>query len=263
MAQLALYWRSTASVWRKIWHKALLVFAVTFAIASYLGIKNDEVFPAIVYVAFTLAAFSVANIGARLQGDPDGVISTPPLENQEAARALLSQLSPSERMTTILEEWKHVTNVQMHFNEMIIRMRTLAVSVVITVFGAAGFAIAAHRDQFVRVFERDIHASAFVVTFGLVLWLTIFIIDYWYYYKLLLGSVRRGYEIDAAFWNSNILGTMRLFGSAMLISAAIGPRGFSEWPLRFFYGIIYFAGLAFLIAILIVIDPIQLSGGIR
>lgn len=244
-------------LWRNTWKRALLLVALTFVVAVYLGLDNGDALPAIVYIVFTLAAFTVANVGTRLQGDPEAVIPRPNLVAREEARGLVHRLTDEQKMNVILEEWKHVTNVQMHFNDMIIRMRTLALSVVITVFGAGGFAIAAHRDQFVTLYGRELHVSAFVVTFGLILWLTIFIIDYWYYYKLLIGSVRRGNEIDSAFWESEVLGSLRLFGSAILISAAIGPRGFSEWPLRLFYGLVYFSGLAFLIAILATIEPIE------
>lgn len=50
-----------------------------------------------------------------------------------------------------LEEWKTVINTQMHFNEMIIRARTMGVSVVIAVYGAAAFAFGQYPDRFLIV----------------------------------------------------------------------------------------------------------------
>ena len=39
----------------------------------------------------------------------------------------------------ILEEWKTVIQTQMHFNDMIMKMRTTAVSIVLAVFGASAY----------------------------------------------------------------------------------------------------------------------------
>ncbi|OGO08870.1 MAG: hypothetical protein A2Y61_06165 [Chloroflexi bacterium RBG_13_60_13] len=164
-------------------------------------------------------------------------------------------LTPSERANILLEEWKQVTGMQMHFNDMIIRMRTLAVSVVISVFGAAGFAIGQFEDRFVHIAGEDVHVAAIVIAFGLVLWLTIFIIDYGYYYKLLVGSVRRGWQIDDAFRTVKLFDGMHLFGAARLISEAIGPIGASKYFVWTFYGLVYFTGLVYLVAVLIVLDP--------
>jgi uncharacterized membrane protein len=172
---------------------------------------------------------------------------------RDTVTCAIAALPPADLLHIITEEWKQITTVQMHFNEMIIRMRTLAVSVVISVFGGAGFVVARYRDQFIKLEGRSFHISVFVAAAGLLLWLTIFIVDYCYYYKLLLGAVRRGYEIDKAFSASPAFGTLHLFGAARLISAAIGPSGASEYIIWVYYGLVYFAGVAFLTTVMIVI----------
>jgi hypothetical protein len=158
-------------------------------------------------------------------------------------------------MELLLQEWKQVTDMQMHFNDMIIRMRTLAVSVVISVFGAAGLAIGQFQDRFIRIAGEEIHVAAIVVAFGLVLWLTIFTVDYGYYYKLLIGAVRRGWQIDDAFRTVKLFDGVHLFGAARLISEAIGPTGASKYFVWVFYGLVYFTGLMYLVCVLIVLDP--------
>lgn len=117
--------------------------------------------------------------------------------------------------------------------------------------------VARYRDEFVRLGEEDVHLAAFVLSFGLVMWATIFLIDYLYYYKLLLGAVFRGYAIDRAFEGTEVVPGLPAFGSARKISRAIGPSGLSEVILWLFYAMVYSVGLASLISILIVIDPPQ------
>lgn len=167
----------------------------------------------------------------------------------------LATFSTSERMNFLMEEWKQVTGMQMHFNDMIIRMRTLAVSVVISVFGAAGFAIGQYEHRFIRFAGEDVHVAAIVIAFGLILWLTIFTVDYGYYYKLLVGAVRRGWQIDDAFRTVKLFDGMHLFGAARVISEAIGPTGASKYFVWTFYGLVYFTGLMYLVSVLIVLDP--------
>ncbi len=169
--------------------------------------------------------------------------------------APLASFLPTERMDLLLHEWKQVTDMQMHFNDMIIRMRTLAVSVVISVFGAAGFAIGQFEDRFIRIAGEEVHVAAIVIAFGLVLWLTIFTIDYGYYYKLLIGAVRRGWQIDDAFRTVKLFDGVHLFGAARVISEAIGPTGASKYFVWVFYGLVYLTGLIYLLSVLIVLDP--------
>lgn len=204
--------------------------------------------PALVTGIFGFALFLLPVIAGLLLGK----------EKEESApdnEGPLTSFTSTERMNLLLEEWKQVSEMQMHFNDMIIRMRTLAVSVVISVFGAAGFAIGQFEDRFVPVAGEEVHVAAIVIAFGLILWLTIFAIDYGYYYKLLIGAVRRGWQIDDAFRTVKLFDGVHLFGAARLISEAVGPTGASKYFVWVFYGLVYFTGLAYLLSVLIVLDP--------
>jgi len=122
-----------------------------------------------------------------------------------------------EETKIILEEWKTVINTQMHFNEMIIRARTMGVSVVMAVYGAAALAFGQYPEKFIRLSGSQYHVSAAIILFGICLLLVIFSMDIFYYYRLLLGAVERGEQIDRAFQKRNIEGTT-LFGMTTLIS---------------------------------------------
>jgi hypothetical protein len=167
-----------------------------------------------------------------------------------------SGLTARDRTDILLSEWKVLVDMQMHFNDMILRMRTLAVSVVISVFGAAGFAIGQFSNRFVSLAGHHIHVASFVIAFGLILWIAVFLIDYGYYYRMLVGAVRRGWAIDDAFGGIDLITEPKigLFGAARKISSEIGPRGASEVFVIGFYGIVYLAGWSYLLASLTLLN---------
>jgi hypothetical protein len=161
---------------------------------------------------------------------------------------LLLELDDQQRLDFLMNEWKVLVDMQMHFNDMILRMRTLAVSVVISVFGAAGFAIGQYKDRFVVVAGHQVHVAAFVIAFGLILWLAVFLMDYGYYYRMLVGAVRRTWDIDSAISGKSLLAqaNIGLFGAATKISQEIGPKGASKTFVIGFYLIVYLAGWLYL-----------------
>ena len=108
------------------------------------------------------------------------------LENQ--------QLS-DEPIQYLIEEWKTVVGTQMHFNEMIMRLRGTGIGVVTGIFGAAAYSLQFERLS-LSIGGCPLHPAAPIVLFGLVLLLAIFIVDYYYYFELLVGAVERGKEID-------------------------------------------------------------------
>lgn len=153
----------------------------------------------------------------------------------------------------VLKEWKTVITTQMHFNEMIIRARTTGVSVVMGVYGAAALALGQYPDKFLKVSGFDFHVSAAIIFFGLLLLWSIFSLDYFYYFRLLLGAVERGEEIDAAYRDRPIDRT-RLFGMTTLISRKVS-RCRAVVSLLIFYGGPFIAGVVSLIYLLWFYSP--------
>jgi nitrate reductase gamma subunit len=128
-----------------------------------------------------------------------------------------------DRTKFLIEEWKTVIETQIHFNEMIIRARTTGVSVVMAVYGAAALSLGQYPDKFMNAFGSQFHVSAAIILFGISLLAGIFCMDYFYYYRLLLGAVERGEEIDKAYQGYTV-GTTRLFGMTTLISKKVSKR---------------------------------------
>jgi hypothetical protein len=80
-----------------------------------------------------------------------------------------------------VEVWKEAVQVQMHFNQLLIRLRALLASVILALSGAASF-IGKVADAGLRVRE-----SALLVAIGFVA--AQFLLDFFYYTRLLLGAV--------------------------------------------------------------------------
>ena len=149
----------------------------------------------------------------------------------------------SDGLKYILEEWKTVIETQMHFNEMIMKMRTTTVSVVIGIFGAAAYSL--QYNIFIPTFDflGLKHASFFIILLGLGMLIGIFFLDYFYYFKLLLGAVERGKEIDHDYKDKD---GFKIFGMTTLISEKMGNPDTTKYFIWFFYGIICLIGVCFL-----------------
>jgi len=150
-----------------------------------------------------------------------------------------------EERKLIVEEWKTVIQTQMHFNEMIMRARSTGVSVVIAVYGAAAIAFGQYPDRGLILCGYRFHVSAPILLFGLFLLLAIFVLDYFYYYQLLIGSVERGRQIDEAFRMVPIAGS-RLFGLTSEIANRVSLSR-ARTCLWWFYGLPAFVGIISLV----------------
>lgn len=151
----------------------------------------------------------------------------------------------TEEVKIILEEWKTVIKTQMHFNEMIMRARTTGISVVVAVYGAAALAYGQYPARFITMGNVEFHVSTAIIIFGLLLLIGIFCIDRFYYFRLLLGAVERGEEIDKAF-NDRIIGGTKIFGLSTAISNKVSRKR-ATICLVVFYGLPSLMGIISLI----------------
>lgn len=151
----------------------------------------------------------------------------------------------------IQEEWRTVIETQMHFNEMLMQVRTAAVTIVLAFFGAA--AISLQFDSlFLKFGDTQFHAGALIIALGLGMLVGVFCLDYWYYYRMLLGAVKRGYEIDAAY--ANKIPGVKIFGMTSMIRDEVGDgktNGRSRLLICVYYGVILALGVGFMLAVLL------------
>ncbi len=99
-----------------------------------------------------------------------------------------------EQAKLILEVWKKTIDVQQHFNDLELRIRNFAVTVLVAVLSGAGLAM---REHFaLKVFGAAIPLSAWLVGAGLIGWLAFYFMDRWWYHRFLVGSVKNGIVLE-------------------------------------------------------------------
>lgn len=148
----------------------------------------------------------------------------------------------SKDQVAAVQRWRTVIDTQMHFNDMLMRTRSAGVSIVIAVFGAAAVALAQYPDRLIVLPGTAIHCPAIVIAFGLSLLGTLFVLDYFYFYPMLLAVVRHGEEIEA---ESRSPKSPVVFDLTCRISNCM-PRRRASIVLMMFYGIPFGSGLIFL-----------------
>ncbi len=90
-------------------------------------------------------------------------------------------------MEYLKEEWKTTIETQMHFNDLIIRFRSVVLSVFLTGLGVVyGFSEKLSTDK----------NLSFVLILAFVFWICCFLLDYFYYQKLLIGAVKHAKKFD-------------------------------------------------------------------
>jgi hypothetical protein len=112
--------------------------------------------------------------------------------------------------------------------------------------GAAALSVAQLPNKFVRVEGFSTHVSAAVLIFALVLLVSVFLLDYFYYYRLLIGAVEIGQQIETA--------NPHIFGITNYLSEKVSRRR-AELVIWGFYGIPALTGLIFLAYVLWLHQP--------
>lgn len=93
-----------------------------------------------------------------------------------------------------LDAWKTTVEVQMHFNDIEMKVRGLGITLVTAILGAAALAIREATE--VRIFGCDIQLGSVVLGAGLVVWGAIWFVDQVWYHRLLLGAVAHGEHLE-------------------------------------------------------------------
>jgi hypothetical protein len=150
----------------------------------------------------------------------------------------------SKDQVASVQRWRTVIDTQMHFNDMLMRTRAAGVSIVIAVFGAAAIGFAQYPNRLITMVPgATIHIAAIVIIFGLMLIATLFVLDYFYFYRMLIAVVRHGEELEA---ESRKPTSPIEFNLTCCISDCISQRRASVVLLAF-YGIPFVSGLIFLL----------------
>jgi uncharacterized protein YegJ (DUF2314 family) len=99
-----------------------------------------------------------------------------------------------ERRKEIIEIWKIVVEVQQHFNDIGMRIRSMFVTILLALFASIGFLLDKKLGLNFGVVE--VRFSTIIPIFGIIGTLLFYFIDRYWYHRLLVGSVKHAIEIE-------------------------------------------------------------------
>lgn len=104
-----------------------------------------------------------------------------------------------------LKVWEVAINTQMHFNDLLIKMRTTVISIILAVFGTAVIALKDINFK-AQIFNCQVPVGIIVLVIGLVFLFAQFLLDRFYYFRLLLGAVNFTRSLDKKYKDAQLLG---------------------------------------------------------
>ena len=105
---------------------------------------------------------------------------------------------PKDTLETQIKIWEKSIDVQMHFNELQMKIRNFSVLLISALVGAAGLALkdrVAIDHHFLWV-HLQFNLSAVFFVAAAITWLAFAFMDHYWYYPLLLGAVRHAASIE-------------------------------------------------------------------
>lgn len=103
-------------------------------------------------------------------------------------------MDPHEIAKLQIEAWKTTVQVQQHFNDIEMKIRALAITVLTAVLTAA--AIAIKDGTTLHIFGVGVPLGSALLFIGLVTWLLFYGVDQIWYHRLLIGAVRQGEALE-------------------------------------------------------------------
>lgn len=141
--------------------------------------------------------------------------------------------------TNAIAIWKTVVQTQMHFNEMLQKVRFVGLTIFIGVMGAAAETLRIKPPIRVKLLY-DVHVAFIIQFFALLLWGALICLEY-YFFGLLLGSVAYGKQIEKKC-------EMLEGGLTNKITSTVSTRK-AERLLFIFYAVPFLGGMLFLVAL--------------
>ena len=127
-------------------------------------------------------------------------------------------------IATVLDAWSKTVDVQMHFNELAMKIRNFALTILGVILAGAAFSIK-ERTELV-IFGTNVPLVSLLLVVGAAVWIAFYLMDRHWYHRLLIGSVRHGIAIENR--HSNALPEL---GLATAIGAA-SPSQIISWRIH-------------------------------
>lgn len=115
-------------------------------------------------------------------------------------------LSEAERLSLVVEIWKKTVDVQQHFNDIELRIRNIAITVLGALLGAAAFSM--KEALTISFYGSNIFVGKLILAAAMVTWIAFYFMDRHWYHRLLMGAVYLGKYIEER--NKDVLPEMDL-----------------------------------------------------
>jgi hypothetical protein len=100
--------------------------------------------------------------------------------------------SSARRRGEIIEIWKTIVGVQMHFNDIGMRIRSMFVTILLALFASIGFLL--DRGLVLEIGRIDVQFATLIPLFGIFGALLFYFIDRYWYHRLLVGAVKHSLQ---------------------------------------------------------------------
>lgn len=119
-----------------------------------------------------------------------------PVEGQQSQRSNATYtLDDWQRIgDAVVEAWKKTVDVQQQFNDIELRIRNYAITLLVAIVGAAGYA--ANAKIKVKILGHELPLGAPLLVAGLVSLAGFYFMDRFWYHRLLQGAVKHGMAIE-------------------------------------------------------------------
>lgn len=97
--------------------------------------------------------------------------------------------------TEVIDVWKSIVEVQMHFNEICMKIRSFFVTLVIATMAGYGYLI--EKSLKIELLGFDVYYFSLVPFLGVAGGLLLYFMDRHWYHRLLVGAVKQGIVIEA------------------------------------------------------------------
>jgi hypothetical protein len=153
----------------------------------------------------------------------------------------------------ILEPWKTSIDVQQHFNDLELRIRNFAVTLLVTVLGATAFALKEHYE--VAVAGASFSLAVAILGAGSLGWLAFYFMDRFWYHQFLIAAVKHTLTIEKKYSRKY---------PELALSGAIGKGSpVSVWKLDIHSSekidLFYAAGLTLLTIVMVLLLAVSTS----
>lgn len=101
---------------------------------------------------------------------------------------------PDTALPHAVAVWQKTVDVQQHFNQIEMDIRKTALTIVLTVIGAAGYV--AEKGMSVQISTRSVPLAFVLLLAGACVWLAFYFMDYGWYHRLLRGSIDQGMALE-------------------------------------------------------------------